>query len=218
MRPWFTGGNSALAGKRAVLGVAFAVAVVAIGSVVVAVGRPTRAVALGSLPKIGLDSSILAQTVTPTVTPTATPSLPLTGALQVSDTTPTRGQTITVAGAGYRANTDVRITIHSHISLLGNVRTGAGGGFSTNIVIPLDAHLGTHTLRATGDNPRGQTRVLSATIAIQDRTTAATNVLPKTGPAIAVALATIASALLILGYVLRGWSSQKRHPSNLPRL
>jgi hypothetical protein len=217
MRPWFTGGNSALSPKRASFAiVAFAVALIAITSVIVSMGQPTQAVALGSLPKMSLDNAILRQ-VTPTVTPTATPGLPLTGFLQVSDTTPTRGQTITVSGGGYRANTDVRITIHSHISLLGTARTGIGGAFSANIRIPTDAHLGIHTLRATGDNPRGDTRVLSATIDVQD-VTATSRALPKTGPAIAVALGTIASALLIVGHVLRGWSSQKRHPSNLPRV
>ena len=216
MRRWFTGGISALSPRRVTFAfMGLAVVLVAIGSVVVAVGRPTHAVALGSLPKMSLDNAVLMQ-VTPTVTPTATPGLPLTGVLQVSDTTPTRGQTITVSGAGYRANTDVRITIHSHISLLGTARTGAGGGFSANIRIPTDAHLGIHTLRATGLNPRGATRVLSANINVQD-VTANRRALPTTGPALAIALGTIASALLIVGHVLRGWSSQKRHPSNLPR-
>src|SRR3954452_21870015 len=60
------------------------------------------------------------------------------------------GQTITDSGTGYQPNETVTITLHSDPVVLGTATGDSSGAWSTQVMIPSDTSLGTHTITAIG--------------------------------------------------------------------
>ncbi len=77
------------------------------------------------------------------------------GVLSASDTTVVPGQQISVSGCGFAPNTPIEITFESVPQLLRTILSGPASSattesFSTDVVIPSDAAVGRHTLKASG--------------------------------------------------------------------
>jgi LPXTG-motif cell wall-anchored protein len=87
------------------------------------------------------------------------------------------GEPVSVAGDGYKGNSGVSIDFHSTTTNLSDPTTNGSGSFSTSVVIPSNATPGQHTITATGTNPDGTPRELSAAITI----TGGSGNLPRTG-------------------------------------
>lgn len=63
---------------------------------------------------------------------------------------------IVVQGKGFKANSEVTVTLHSEPIVLGKVTTNAVGAFSKTFSIPKNAALGNHQVIATGFNALGE--------------------------------------------------------------
>jgi putative Ig domain-containing protein/immunoglobulin I-set domain protein len=73
-----------------------------------------------------------------------------------------RGQILHVFGAGYHPGAPIRIGFYSSPVQVGTATADATGAFTATITIPKTAAFGSHTLVATGVDPAGAARYLSA--------------------------------------------------------
>jgi LPXTG-motif cell wall-anchored protein len=130
----------------------------------------------------------------------------VTGPL-TAPTTAAAGQPFQVEGAGFAPGGSVSITIESRPLLLATVGADARGAFATTVTVPTTFPPGQHTLRATGPDPAGLTRVLSAPITVAAPITVTepapvppepAPVLPVTGSTV-LPLAFLAVAALVAG-------------------
>ena len=101
--------------------------------------------------------------------------------LSISASQVTPGQPITVSGAGFRANSTVRIEFRSAPVTLTSVQANSAGVFSATVTIPADATPGTHTLAAIGVDAAGGARELTSTVTVLGAETARAGTLPVTG-------------------------------------
>jgi hypothetical protein len=89
------------------------------------------------------------------------------GDLAVSTVSPVPGGTITVAGDGFAADSQVRVVIFSEPVVLGTTTADASGQAELSVQIPSSFAPGsTHTLEMQGVDPSGDVRVLSQTITL----------------------------------------------------
>jgi hypothetical protein len=88
------------------------------------------------------------------------------GALTLNPTSAKPGDAITVTGAGYTSHTTVTVTFESAPVRLATPITHESGAFSAVVRVPSNAAAGVHTIKASGEDPGGGTRVLSASITI----------------------------------------------------
>lgn len=86
--------------------------------------------------------------------------------LVVAQTTLTPGQSVGVTGEGFRANSDVDLTLESDPVFLKTVQTDGTGSFSTTVTIPSNQPTGPHTVKATGVAPDGGVLVLTEQVQI----------------------------------------------------
>ena len=103
------------------------------------------------------------------------------GSLNLSTYQPAAGGTLTASGTGYAPDSNINLTIESTPLLLTSATAGASGAFSAQVTIPA-SYSGQHTLLATGTDPQGSVRVLTATIEVGTATMPPTATLPGNAP------------------------------------
>lgn len=74
--------------------------------------------------------------------------------LSVSTTTPLEGGSLTVTGENFAPNAQVRIELHTTVSVLATVTSDGNGSFSTSVTLPAGV-TGTHRIVAVGGNVAG---------------------------------------------------------------
>lgn len=114
------------------------------------------------------------------------------------------GEPVDITGEGYKGNSNVQIEFRSVPQSMGSATTNSSGTFTKTVTIPADAAPGRHTIVATGFEPSGAPRELSAEITITAAATSAaarTATLPRTGGQSTLPLVAGGVALVALGGV-----------------
>jgi LPXTG-motif cell wall-anchored protein len=114
------------------------------------------------------------------------------GGVSLDPSSPKVGSMLTIDSPGWKANSDVTITLHSDPVVLATVTADTNGDVHATVQIPSGTATGAHTLELTGTDPAGAPRTVSTPITIAGSGSS----LPRTGAAIA--------ALLLVGAVLFG--------------
>ncbi len=112
-----------------------------------------RALALCGLLLLAVPNTALAQQYPPS-----------SAGLVTSTSAASPGEEITISGSGFAPNSEITITFESVPVVLAVVRADAAGQFTARVRVPVDATPGMHTLRATGVDPQGRPRVVTATV------------------------------------------------------
>lgn len=120
---------------------------------------------------------------------------PNRGALQLSRSAARPGQPVTARGCGFRPGSTVNVDFFSQPTRVATATAGADGGFEATFNIPSNAAIGQHTVEATGVDPAGDVRALSANI----RVIGAGGDLPRTGSDSTAPLVTAGAGLVLLG-------------------
>ena len=128
------------------------------------------------------------------------------GGVTLSPTSPSVGSSLTVDSTGWKASTDVTITLHSTPVVLATVTTDANGNAHAVAKIPSRTASGAHTLELTGTDPAGAPRTVTAAITIS----AGGGSLPRTGAAIA-ALVLVGTVLFAVGAALSTARKRRAH-------
>ena len=102
-------------------------------------------------------------------TPASATYPPRAGDLQVSRSAVANGGSLVVRGAGFRANSLVRIALQDADErlALGTRRANSAGAIRTTVVIPRAAEDGRWRVVMTGVRPNGGTLRLTATITVR---------------------------------------------------
>lgn len=96
-------------------------------------------------------------TTTTTLAPTTTITQSIVApSIELSSKNIAPKSEIVVQGKGFKANSEVTVTLHSEPIVLGKVLTNSGGGFSKTFSIPKNAPLGNHQVIASGFNALGE--------------------------------------------------------------
>lgn len=134
--------------------------------------------------------------------------------LTIAATQARRGESVTVAGAGFGPNTTVTLEFRSASApvSLGSAPVSASGTFSTTVVIPADAPPGPHAIVATGVDPSGATRVLSSTITVLGAQSIS-DALPRTGASITVPAGIAGTVLVGTGALAIVAARRRRTPA-----
>jgi LPXTG-motif cell wall-anchored protein len=85
----------------------------------------------------------------------------------VSQTSVQPGQTITVSGDGWQANSTITIHWLSTGAVLATTTVNSDGTFSAQVTIPSDATAGTHTIRVSGTNASGNAQSVDIAVTVQ---------------------------------------------------
>src|SRR5215218_8812349 len=85
---------------------------------------------------------------------------------QVSDTSISPGDQVTVSGKHWKPGSTVTITLRPEGINLGSATVGTNGKFSSVVTIPSSVHPGPHTIECAGIDRRGNPVVLGTTIQI----------------------------------------------------
>lgn len=120
---------------------------------------------------------------------------PRRGALQLSKSAAKPGEPVTSRGCGFRPNSQVTVDFFSQPVQVATATAGADGGFEATFTIPASAAPGEHTVEATGVDPAGQPRVLSANIRVIGEGAD----LPRTGSSSTTPLVAAGVGLVLLG-------------------
>jgi hypothetical protein len=120
------------------------------------------------------------------------------GGITVTPSTVSGGNQVTIQSSGWKANSDVTITLHSTPVVLGTVTADASGAVSATETIPSGTAVGSHTIELTGTDPSGAPRDVTAQINV---TSGGSGSLPRTGAAIA-AMVGVALVLFLGGTAL----------------
>ena len=116
-------------------------------------------------------STVVGDTTSTTVGATTTTAAP---ACTVGDTTPTIGQSVSVACGGYAPGTPVTVDLLSDPVRLATLTANANGQVVGSVSIPLTAAAGAHEVRFTGTAPGGSALVRSVAVTVSRE-------LPRTG-------------------------------------
>lgn len=95
-------------------------------------------------------------TTTTTLAPTSTTHAVTAPSIELSKNNIAPKSDIVVQGKGFKANSEVTVTLHSEPIVLGKVITNAEGTFSKTFSIPKNAASGNHQVIATGFNALGE--------------------------------------------------------------
>jgi hypothetical protein len=76
------------------------------------------------------------------------------------------GQSVTLTGSGYAANSTVDLYVYSTPRKIGTVTTDAEGGFTVTVTVPADLAPGAHHLVAAGVDPSGALRYLRVDVTV----------------------------------------------------
>ncbi len=134
----------------------------------------------------------------------ALPTGPDSSDLELSDSTPEQGGTVTLEAIGFRPGTQVDFWIHSTPQLLGSAIANGAGVATLTVALP-SALTGAHTVQALGISIAGVNRNLTQSLTIAARPAA----LATTGSD-AAAPFTAAGALLAAGLVLAAAGAARR--------
>jgi hypothetical protein len=96
----------------------------------------------------------------------AKPYPPKKPTCQVSDTTVSPGDQVTVSGKHWKPGSTVRFTLQPEGIPLGSTTVGTNGKFSAVVTIPSNATAGPHTIECSGIDRRGNPVVLATNITI----------------------------------------------------
>lgn len=107
---------------------------------------------------------------------------PGAGALTVTPTTLTAGQSFTASGTGFAPGSAVTITFASDPVVLANITTDAVGSFTATLTVPANASPGTHTVSASGKASDNSARILSTTVTVVATAGTGAKPLVRTGP------------------------------------
>ncbi|MGH3494920.1 MAG: hypothetical protein ACRDQ1_17025 [Sciscionella sp.] len=135
-------------------------------------------------------------------------------AISTSDQSVQPGDTITVNGSGFPANTSVALTVHSTPMSLGSIHTDANGSFSDTVTIPSSLVGSNHKIVAASASttcsfdPFGTQQVAAAQ---SSKATSGVGGLATTGFA-ALTASVIAVALLAGGGLLLLLGRRRRQP------
>jgi LPXTG-motif cell wall-anchored protein len=119
------------------------------------------------------------------------------GGISMSPGSPSAGSSLTIDSPGWKAGTDVTITLHSTPVVLATVKADANGNAHAVVTIPSGTATGAHTLELTGTDPAGAPRTVTSPITISG----GGGSLPRTGAAIA-ALVLVGTVLFAVGTAL----------------
>jgi hypothetical protein len=92
---------------------------------------------------------------TTTTLPTSSPTVGFGSDGSSTSLTVSPGDSITVHGTGFKADSTVTATLHSAPVVLGTVHTNAQGSFTGTFTIPSNTTLGQHVLTLSGLDPNG---------------------------------------------------------------
>lgn len=120
---------------------------------------------------------------------------PNRGSLQMSRSAARPGQPVTSRGCGFRPGSTVNVDFFSQPTRVATATAGADGGFEATWNVPSSASVGEHTVEATGVDPSGDVRALSANL----RVIGAGGDLPRTGSDSTAPLVTAGAGLVLLG-------------------
>lgn len=112
------------------------------------------------------------------------------------------GTPIPVSGSGFAPASTVAVEFRGPGATLGTAQARPDGSFATTVVLPLDATPGTHVLAATGTDPLGRARELTATITVLGVTASRGVDLPRTGAGSVVPAGVAGVALTGVGALL----------------
>jgi 5'-nucleotidase len=105
------------------------------------------------------------------------------GGITVTPSTVGGGNQVTIDSSGWKASSDVTITLHSTPVVLGTVTADASGNVHATETIPSGTAVGAHTIELTGTDPTGAPRDVTSQITVT--TGSGGGSLPRTGAAIA---------------------------------
>ena len=152
---------------------------------------------------------------------------PAVNSLTCSDTTPTRGQTITIEGRTFATGSTATVTLSTANGSPAAVTPSAGsvalgsaiandaGVFALQATIPTDTSLGAHTITAVGTAPGGSALTLSVSCTVVPAHVApgagagASN-LPRTGSDSSIPLAKLGLGLAALGGIVTAMAAKRR--------
>lgn len=145
------------------------------------------------------------------------PTYPLSlgPSVSISTTDPFPGESVTIHGANFDKNAQVRIVMTPPGSTLASVNTGSTGSFTTHVTIPASAS-GTATISVVGGAPAD---CLPNTVVIHLQTAGTPppgGGLAHTGVDILIGLL-VALALLVAGLVLTGTGRRRHQPTHAAR-
>lgn len=89
---------------------------------------------------------------------------------ELSDTTVSPGDEITVSGENWQQGATVSIILRPEQIVLGTATVGADGSFSITVTIPEDIRPGPHQITCKGRNTKGNVRVQNTTITVLGET------------------------------------------------
>jgi hypothetical protein len=119
------------------------------------------------LAAVSMSALMIALLVGLVATPaSAQPYPPKKPTCQVSDTTVSPGDQVTVSGKHWRPGSTVTFTLQPEGINLGSTTVGVNGKFSAVLTIPEDVVPGPHTIQCSGINRRGDPVVRAITIQI----------------------------------------------------
>lgn len=136
-----------------------------------------------------------AQTTTCPSTPSYAPS---SGTATVADSTLIPGQTVAVSGGGFAAGSTVTLSLNPGGTALGSDTVDADCTFSTTVTIPTSVLGTSFTIQASGTDPSGNARVLSAAVTV-GAADAAAGGLPTTGSNSTQPLTVAGIGLVLIG-------------------
>jgi hyaluronoglucosaminidase len=121
------------------------------------------------------------------------------GGITVTPPTVGGGNQVTIDSSGWKASSDVTITLHSTPVVLGTVQADASGNVHSTQTIPSGTATGAHTIELTGTDPSGAPRDVTSQITVTAGGSSGS--LPRTGAAIAGMLG-VALVLFLAGLAL----------------
>jgi LPXTG-motif cell wall-anchored protein len=121
---------------------------------------------------------------------------PRRGGLQLSRSAGRPGTPVTARGCGFRPGSQVTLDFLSQPVRVATATAGADGGFDATFNVPSSASVGEHTVEATGVDPTGEPRVLSAGFRVIGE---GGGDLPRTGSSSTAPLTAAGVGLVLLG-------------------
>ncbi len=112
----------------------------------------------------------------------------------IDRTTVLQGQDVSVEAWGFAPDSSVEIWMNSTPQLLATVSADGSGRVSTSVTVPMDAMVGEHTLRLSGEGAAGAPLEQELGLSV-----VASSMLPATGADLSVPIG--AALLVILGFV-----------------
>jgi hypothetical protein len=134
---------------------------------------------------------------------------PTAATAEVSDSTVTPGQTITVSGSNWEPGSTVEIRLMSQTFFLGRADVAADGTFSTSVTIPAEVSPGTHVLEVSGTDVNGNPAIATTILTVLGAISAGTGANLSGSLAILLTLLVVGVAAIV--------ASRRRTKADQPR-